>query len=174
MEPLGIVAIIFISMAVVINVLGQFTIIWDFLGIRRPHLAFPLIAFLGTVPFMLLLSAIVTISVAPAGSNISLANELASLAIQGAAFTNILALISLGLALWYHGSRFKTTESKLACLPARLIGLLICDVLFCIVLFNLIPIPFVVPSSLPFMLGLGFTILPVIYSVSGLEHQDRK
>jgi hypothetical protein len=81
MTPVNLIGAIFISMAVVIAVVGQLTTIWDFFGVRRPKFQSPTIAFIGTIPFLLLLSSIVAINVVPGSNNVATANILAQFAV---------------------------------------------------------------------------------------------
>src|SRR5690349_12439625 len=100
MTPVNLIGAVFISMAVVIAVVGQLTTIWDFLGVRRPKFQWPAIAFIGTIPFLLLLSSIVAINVVQGSNSIATANNLAQIAVGMGVIPYLLVLF----VLFYHAS----------------------------------------------------------------------
>ena len=169
MGALGVIAIVFISMAVVISVVGQLTTIWDFLGVRRPRLGFPLIAFMGALAFLLLLSALVTIYVVPAGNNLSLANMLAVVAIWGALVANVFAVISLIVDSRQDKPNVPFPRARLLALV--LVNAVLITILFGAILFGVVELPFALPYPSAYILGLAFTMLPILYSIRGW--QDR-
>ncbi len=161
MTPVNLIGAIFISMAVVIAVVGQLTTIWDFFGVRRPKFQSPTIAFLGTIPFLLLLSSIVVLNVVPGSNNVTTANALAQVAVGLGIFPFLLVLAVLLYRASKKGSSRWPYVLKLS--GAALVGFPLLLLLF------ILPIP--LPPNGTLIVGSIFTLIPTVFSWVGW--QDR-
>lgn len=159
MTPVNLIGAIFISMAVVIAVVGQLTTIWDFLGVRRPKFLSPAVAFIGTIPFLLLLSSIVAINVVQGSSSIATANKLAQIAVvMGTAPYGFILVI---LMRQVPKAGVKRGRYTLKWVISLLIGGAALLVLF------LLPTP--LPPNGTLIVGCVFTLIPVAASWIGWQ-----
>lgn len=164
MTPVNLIGAVFISMAVVIAVVGQLITIWDFFGVKRPKFQSPTIAFIGAIPFLLLLSSIVAINVVPGSNNVSTANILAQVAVGIGIIPYLLILI----VVFYQASQqvAKRWLYMLKGVASLLIGGPALLLLF------VVPMP--LPPNGTLIVGCIFTVIPIAFGWNGWQDRPSK
>jgi hypothetical protein len=161
--PFDLVSTVFISVAVVITVVGQLPIIWEFVVGTKPKFKSPVIAFLGLIALLILLSSVVALHVVSGSNNFNTANTMAQVAVAFAFMPYIAAVIVS--IVWWKIDNDKVV-SGITFFGAILVGLP--------ALYLLIFSPITLPSAGPLLIAGVFTLIPIMFSFRGWEKKSEK